>query len=145
VHLSLQAEAPVVVGLRQGFKDLGYTEGSDVVLEVRAGQGRYETALEAARELVKLPVHVFVSAGTVATRAVNEAAGDLPIVFTQVGEPVASGFVQSLALPGGNLTGFSHLLSATTGKRLELLLESCRPPLDGTPGATYNRYIARER
>jgi putative ABC transport system substrate-binding protein len=123
VHLSHQAEAPVVVGLRLGLKDLGYTAGLDVVLEVRAGQGRYETALEAAQELVKLPVHIFVSAGTVATRAVKEAGGDLPIVFTQVGEPVTAGFVQSLAQPRGNLTGFSHLLPATTGKRLELLRE----------------------
>ncbi|MGH7409273.1 MAG: ABC transporter substrate-binding protein [Candidatus Methylomirabilales bacterium] len=123
VHLSQQAEAPVTVGLRQGLRDLGYAEGRDVVLEVRAGQGRYETALEAARELVRAQVHLFVSAGTVATKAVKEAAGDLPIVFTQIGDPVAAGFARSLSRPGGNMTGFSHLLVDTTGKRLELLRE----------------------
>jgi putative ABC transport system substrate-binding protein len=112
-----------VVGLRQGLRDLGYVEGQEVVLEIRAGQGRYETALEAARALVKRGVHVFVSAGTVATKAVKEAAGDLPIVFTQVGEPVAAGFARTIARPGGNMTGFSHLLVDTTGKRLELLRE----------------------
>lgn len=123
VHLGQGPEAPVVVGLRQGLRDLGYVEGQEVVLEIRAGQGRYETALEAARALVKRGVHVFVSAGTVATKAVKEAAGDLPIVFTQVGEPVAAGFARTIARPGGNMTGFSHLLVDTTGKRLELLRE----------------------
>ena len=75
---------------------------------------------------------MFVSAGTVAIKAVQAAAGDIPIVFTQVGEPVAAGFVKSLARPGGNMTGFSHLLSDTTGKRLEILKEivpGCRTVL----------------
>jgi putative ABC transport system substrate-binding protein len=123
VHLSHQLEAPVVIGLRQGLKEHGYIEGRDVMLEVRAGQGRYETALEAARELASKRVRLFVSAGTMATKAVREAARDLPIVFTQVGEPVAAGFVQSLTRPGRNMTGFSHLLPETTGKRLEVLRE----------------------
>ncbi len=122
-----QEEAPVVVGLRQGFKELGYVEGQDLVLEIRAGKGSYEVALEGARELVKDRVDVLVSAGTKSTqaahKAVEEAAYDLPIVFSQVGEPVGAGFVQSLARPGGNTTGFSHVLPAITGKRLELLLE----------------------
>jgi putative ABC transport system substrate-binding protein len=123
MHLGHQLEAPVVVGLRQGLGELGYVEGRDVVLEVRAGRGSYETALQAAQELVHGGVHLFVSAGTLATRAMKAAAGSLPIVFTQVGEPIAAGFVQSFARPGGTLTGFSHLLPETTGKRLELLRE----------------------
>lgn len=125
IHLSQQAEAPVVIGLRQGLKELGYVEGRDVVLEIRAGRGRYENALEAAHELVrKTGVHMLVSAGTVATRAAKEAAGGkLPVVFTQVGDPVAAKFVASISRPGGNMTGFSHLLVDTTGKRLELLKE----------------------
>ncbi len=123
VHLSQRAEAPVTVGLRQGLRDLGYVEKRDVVLEIRAGRGQYETALEGAREVVKGGVHLFVSAGTLATKAVKEVAGDLPIVFTQVGDPVAAGFARGLSRPGGNMTGFSHLLVDTTGKRLELLRE----------------------
>jgi putative tryptophan/tyrosine transport system substrate-binding protein len=123
LHLSQEVEAPVVLGLRQGFAELGYAEGRDLILEIRAGQGRAEAASEAARELVNGQVHVLVSAGTVATQAARDAAGDLPIVFTQVGDPVAAGFVRGLAHPGGTLTGFSHLLPATTGKRLELLRE----------------------
>lgn len=132
VHLGHQAEAPVVVGLRQGLKDLGYVEGRDVILEIRAGRGQYSTALEATRELVNARVHILVSAGTVATKAVKEAAGNLPVVFTQVGEPVSAGFVKSLRQPGGNMTGFSHLLPETTGKRLEVLKElvpACRTVL----------------
>ena len=86
VHLGHQTEAPVVVGLRQGLKDLGYVEGRDIVLEIRAGRGQYSTALAAAEELVKTRVDILVSAGTVATQAVKEAAGNRPVVFTQVGE-----------------------------------------------------------
>ncbi|HSD99356.1 MAG TPA: ABC transporter substrate-binding protein [Burkholderiales bacterium] len=132
VHLAHQEDAPVVIGLRQGLKDLGYVEGRDVVLEIRSGRGQYSAALEATRELVKARVDIFVSAGTVATKAVKEAAGNVPIVFTQVGEPIAAGFVKSLRQPGGNLTGFSHLLPQITGKRLEVLKElvpTCRTVL----------------
>ncbi len=121
-----------MIGLRQGLKDLGYVEGRDVVLEIRAGRGQYSAALEATRALVKAQVRIFVSAGTIATQAVKEAAGHLPVVFTQVGEPIAAGFVKSMRQPGGNLTGFSHLLPETTGKRLELLKElvpTCRTVL----------------
>lgn len=125
VHLSQQAEAPVVIGLRQGLRELGYAEGRDVILEIRPGRGKFENALEAAHDLVRTArVDMLVSAGTVATRAAREAAGGkIPVVFTQVGEPVAAGFVASVSRPGGNMTGFSHLLVDTTGKRLELLKE----------------------
>ncbi len=123
LHLMHRLEAPVVVGLRQGLKDIGYVEGRDVILEIRAAKGRYPIAVKYAHELRKLNVHLFVSAGTVATKAVKEAAGDLPVVFTQVGNPVGAKFVKSFARPAGNMTGFSHLLPETSGKRLELLRE----------------------
>lgn len=123
LHGGAQSASPVVIGLRQGFRDLGYVEGRDLILEIRAAGGRYDVALGAARELVKSGVHILVSAGTVATRAAKEVAGGLPVVFTQVGEPVEAGFVHSLARPGGNMTGFATLLPQTTGKRLELLRE----------------------
>jgi putative tryptophan/tyrosine transport system substrate-binding protein len=123
LHLSTDPEPPVVIGLRRGLGELGYAEGQDLLLEVRSGSGQPEAARAAARELVNARVRVLVSAGTVATQAAQEAADDLPIIFTQVGDPVGAGFVQGLARPGGNLTGFSHLLPAATGKRLELLHE----------------------
>lgn len=123
VHLGAAVDAPVVQGLRQGLRELGYTEGKDFVLDIRAGRGDKAAALAGARELVKAQVQVVVSAGTVATQAAQSAGGSMPIVFTQVGEPVAAGFVKSLQRPGGNLTGFSHLLAETSGKRLEILKE----------------------
>lgn len=121
VHLMHKLEAPVVIGLRQGLKENGYVEGRDFVLEIRAGKGRSVNALKASRELASSQVDLFVSAGTGATRAVKKRVGGLPIVFTQVGNPVGAGFVQNFTRPGGNMTGFSHLLPETTGKRLELL------------------------
>lgn len=151
VHLAHREDAPVVIGLRQGLKDLGYVEGRDVVLEIRSGRGQYSAALEATRELVKARVDIFVSAGTVATKAVKEAAGNVPIVFTQVGEPIAAEFVKSLRQPGGNLTGFSHLLPETTGKRLELLKDlvpTCRTVLvifdPGNPTSVEAVVVARQ-
>jgi putative ABC transport system substrate-binding protein len=123
LHLGAEEAPPVLVGLRQGLADLGYVEGRDVALDVRSGRGRPEAAAAAARELIDNRVQVLVSAGTVATQVAREAAGGVPIVFTQVGDPIAAGFVRSLAQPDGNLTGFSHLLPATSGKRLALLRE----------------------
>lgn len=122
VHLFPETVAPVVVGLRVGLSELGYTEGRDIVLEIRSGPGDYETALKATRELNDLNVAVLVSAGTVATQAAKDAAGDIPVVFTQVGEPIAASFVETFRRPGGRMTGFTHLLPEATGKRLQLLL-----------------------
>ena len=132
IHLSENIDAPVVVGLRQGLKDLGYVEGRDIVLEIHAARSDYATALASTQQLVKSQAQVLVSAGTIATKAAKEGGGAVPIVFTQVGEPVAAGFVKSLLRPGGNMTGFSHLLTENTGKRLELLKElvpACRTVL----------------
>lgn len=129
VHLGHKTEAPVVIGLRQGLKGLGYVEGKDFVLDIRASGGSYSAAVKAAEELVKTRARILVSAGTLATKATKEGGGHLPVVFTQVGEPVGAGFVKSLQRPGSSMTGFSHLLVDTTGKRLELLKElvsSCR-------------------
>ena len=132
VHFGDNIDAPVVVGLREGLKDLGYVEGNDFVLEIRAARSDYATALASSQQLVKSQAQVLVSAGTLATKAAKEGGGAVPIVFTQVGEPVAAGFVKTLLRPGGNMTGFSHLLTENTGKRLELLKElvpACRTVL----------------
>ena len=151
VHLGQKEDAPVVIGLRQGLKDLGYVEGRDVKLEIRAGRGEYSAALAAAKNLVTADIRIFVSAGTVATQAVSEAAGSLPVGFTQVGEPVAAGFVKSLSRPGGNMTGLAHLLVDTTSKRFELLKElvpSCRSVLlvfdPGNPTSVKSASVARQ-
>ena len=122
----------MVVGLKQGLRDLGYVEGRDVVLDIRAARNDKTLAVAAVGELVKAQAHVIVSAGTIATTAAQLAAAQVPVVFTQVGEPIAAGFVKTLQRPGGNMTGFTHLLSDTSGKRLEILKElvpACRTVL----------------
>jgi putative ABC transport system substrate-binding protein len=78
---------------------------------------------ELAAELVRLKVDVIVSGGNSATQAAKKATNTIPIVMTQVTDPVGSGFVTSLARPGGNITGFSTLAPEISGKRLELLKE----------------------
>ena len=127
MHLSRFPDAPVVVGLRQGLKELRYVEGQDILLEVHAARSDYAAAVAAAQRLAQTGTQILVSAGTLATKAAKEGGGNLPIVFTQVGEPVAAGFVKSLSRPGGNMTGLSHLLPEATGKRLELLKRLAPP------------------
>jgi putative ABC transport system substrate-binding protein len=107
---------------RQGLRDLGYVEGRNVVIEYRDAEGKYERLPALAAELVALKVDVIVAPPTVAAVAAKQATGTLPIVFIGVGDPVASGFVTSLARPGGNMTGLSlNVGPEIVGKRLELL------------------------
>jgi putative ABC transport system substrate-binding protein len=101
---------------RQGLRDLGYVEGLNVVIEYR------DDAL--ATELVALKVDVIVTGGTLATLAAKQATTTLPIAFTSVGDPVASGFVTSLGRPGGNATGLSTLAPELVGKCLEQLKQA---------------------
>jgi len=109
----------------QGLRDLGYVEGRNVVFEYRDAQGKRERLPALAAELVALKVAlIFVGGGTRVTLAAMEATKTLPIVFTDVGDPVESGLVTSLARPGGNVTGLSILSPELVGKRLELLTQA---------------------
>ena len=108
---------------RQGLRELGYVEGRTIVLEPRWAEGRYDRLPDLARELVRLPVDVLVAAATPASRAAKAATGTIPIVMVGVGDPVKVGLVQSLARPGGNITGLSLLTTELSGRRLQLLLE----------------------
>jgi putative ABC transport system substrate-binding protein len=89
----------------------------------RAGDGNFDRLPALAAELVILKVDVIVTGGEAATRPAKEATTSIPIVMTQDDDPVATGFVASLARPGGNVTGLSTLAPETSGKRLELLKE----------------------
>jgi putative tryptophan/tyrosine transport system substrate-binding protein len=109
---------------RQGLRQLGYAEGKDVVIEYRGADGKVDRLNEVAAELVRLKVDVIVTRGPPATRAAKAATGTIPIVMTQDPDPVANGFVASLARPGGNITGLSSLAPETSGKQLELLKET---------------------
>ncbi len=113
-------------GVRQGLRELGYVEGQNLVIEFRSAKGKPERRPELAAELVQLKVDVIVAgAGPPLTRALQRATRAIPIVMAGVFlDPVKAGFVDSLARPGGNITGITNLESEMHPKRLELLKEA---------------------
>jgi putative ABC transport system substrate-binding protein len=108
---------------REGLRDLGWIEGQTIGIEVRWGEGRIDEFPRIASELLALPVDAIVAWGPQSIRAVQQATATVPIVMAIVHEPVAFGFVKSLARPGGNITGLSFQDSELGTKRLELLKE----------------------
>jgi putative tryptophan/tyrosine transport system substrate-binding protein len=108
---------------RQGLGELGYVEGKNIVIEYRYAEGNLDRLPALAAELVRLNVDVIVTGGAANTRAAKEATKIIPIVMALDNDPVASGFVASLARPGGNITGLSTLAPEISGKQLELLKE----------------------
>jgi putative tryptophan/tyrosine transport system substrate-binding protein len=108
---------------RQGLRELGYIEGQNLVIEYRYAEGREERLPDLAAELVRLQVDVIVASGVAGIRAAQHATHTIPIVMTST-DPVAQGFVASLAQPGGNLTGLAGLPVELSSKRLELLKEA---------------------
>jgi putative ABC transport system substrate-binding protein len=108
---------------RQGLRDHAYVEGQNILVEWRAAEGRADRAKALAEELVGLKVDVIVAIFTPAVRAAKDATSTIPIVMAPAGAPVATGFVASLARPGGNITGIAGLDAELQGKRIELLRE----------------------
>jgi putative ABC transport system substrate-binding protein len=108
----------------QGLHSLGYIEGRNVVIEYRYAEGKADRLPALAAELVGLQVDVIVAASTPGVLAAKKATSTIPIVFVSVGDPVASGFVASLARPGGNVTGLTNFSPELSGKRVELLKEA---------------------
>jgi putative tryptophan/tyrosine transport system substrate-binding protein len=108
---------------RQGLRALGYVEGKSLVTEYRYGEGKVGRLAEMAAELVRLKVDVIVTGGPTSTRTAKQATSTIPIVMASDPDPVANGFVSSLARPGGNITGLATLSPEISGKRLELLKE----------------------
>ena len=108
---------------REGLRELGWLEGQNVLIETRWGEGKTEDFPRIASELVALPVDVIVTSGPEAIHAVQQATATIPIVMAIVHEPLAFGFIKSLARPGGNITGLSFQDSELVTKRLELLKE----------------------
>ncbi len=118
--------SPFYIGLHQGLRELGYIEGQNLVIEHRFIGGRGDRRPELATELVHLKVEVIVtSPGPPAIRAAKQATTTIPIVMSGVRvDPVKAGFVESLARPGGNITGLTQLASGLHAKRLELFKEA---------------------
>lgn len=110
--------------LVQGLRKEGYVDGQNVRISLRAAEGVPDRLPSLAAELAKQDVEVIIALTTPGAMAVKAAAPAIPMVFVGVGDPVASGLVESLARPGGRITGLSFLTRELTGKRLELLKEA---------------------
>jgi putative ABC transport system substrate-binding protein len=121
---SPRAARVYVEALQQGLRDLGYVEGQNMAIVYRYAEGKIERLPKLAAELVRLRVEVIVAGGAPAIRAAQHATRTLPIVMAGTADPVAAGFVASLARPSGNITGLSDLSVELPGKRLELLKET---------------------
>jgi putative ABC transport system substrate-binding protein len=122
---SVAVDTPRRNAFRQGLRDLGYVEGQSIVIEYRVGEGRIEKLTEMAEELVRLKVDVIFAFTTSAAQAVKKVTKEIPIIMSASGDPVALGFVESLARPGGNITGLVTNAGAEIyGKQLELLKEA---------------------
>jgi putative ABC transport system substrate-binding protein len=106
------------------FREHGYIDGQNLLVEWRFAEGRDDRLPGFAAELAKLKVEVIVTFATSAAQAAKKPTATIPIVFTVVGAPVDAGLVANLARPGGNLTGFTVLSADITGKRLELFREA---------------------
>jgi putative ABC transport system substrate-binding protein len=108
---------------RLGLRDRGFVEGKNVMIEYRYAEGRSDRLADLVADLVRLKVDVIVASATADALAAQKATRAIPIVMVSVTDPVARGLVDSLAHPGGNITGLSQIGQELVGKRLELLKE----------------------
>ena len=131
-----QSTKPVVIGIlsaagdfhnslfntfRQELRKLGYIDGRNVMFEFHSADGDFPRLPKLAVELVRMPVDIILTDGPPAALAAKEATRTIPIVMATVGDPIAQGIVDSIARPGGNITGFSLLSSELSSKRFDLL------------------------
>jgi ABC-type uncharacterized transport system substrate-binding protein len=117
------SETDNIKGLRQGLRDLGYIEGKNILIEFRNTGATEDLIPSLVAELVQLKVDVLVVPTLTMIRAAKQATKTIPIVMVTTADPVAAGLINSLARPGGNVTGITLLTRDLTGKRLELLKE----------------------
>jgi putative ABC transport system substrate-binding protein len=108
---------------RQALQDLGYFEGKNILFEYRATEGNRDRIPEIVAELMRLKVNILFSTQAIVIRAAKQATKTIPIVMAITPDPVALGLVDSLARPGGNITGLTFLTRDLSGKRLEVLSE----------------------
>jgi len=128
-YLSPASDTPLLKAFRQGLRDLDWVEGRNIAIEVRSAEGKYERLPQLAAELVRLKVDVIVASSTPVALAAKQATTTIPIVIQFVADPIGSGLVASLARPGGNITGWTHLGRELRGKYMELVKAA-------VPGAT---------
>ena len=138
VLVSASPPHPFADAFRRGLQTLGYTEGQNITLEFLYTEGRSDRAAQLAADLVRRGVNVIVAHFTPATRAAMGATRTIPIVMAPAGAPLQMGFIDSLARPGGNVTGISGMDAEIGGKRLQLLRQlipnlACVAVLASTP------------
>jgi ABC-type uncharacterized transport system substrate-binding protein len=120
---SPSSETPPLAAFRQGLRDLGYVEGENILVEYRYAEGKSDRLRDLAAELVRLKVDVIVVGSILSASTAKDATKTIPIVMSG-SDPVASGLINSLARPGGNITGVTNLSPEVGGKQLELLKDS---------------------
>jgi len=121
LHTGFFEEIPSVAGLKAGLKALGLEEGRDVTFDIRFTRGKLDEAQSVAASLVKTDPDLLVAQQEHAARALKAATLKVPVVFVEVGDPLAADLVASVPRPGGNVTGVSSLATELTPKRLEIL------------------------
>src|ERR1043165_4998190 len=114
---------PNVEGFRQGLREHGYVEGKNIVIDYRYAEGQFDRVPALVDELLRLKVDIIVTTSSISARAARKATKTVPIVMT-TGSPVEQGLAESLAKPGGNVTGLTVMAVELTGKRLEILKET---------------------
>ena len=112
-----------IEAFQQSLRNLGYVEGKNINIEYRYAEGKFDRVPDLAAEMVRLKVDVIVTGDTPAIQAVKQTTTTIPIVMGNVADAVAAGLVDSLARPGGNITGLTTLAPDLDGKRLELVKE----------------------
>jgi len=123
--LSPSSESARAEGIRLALRDLGYVEGQNIAIDYRYSEGKTDRAPELAAELVRLKVDIIIVAGGIHWIRAAKETKTIPVVMVGVGnDPVEAGLVESLARPGGNVTGLTNLTGKLAGKRLELLKEA---------------------
>jgi putative ABC transport system substrate-binding protein len=115
--------SPQLEAFKLGLRDLGYLEGKNVLIERRYAEGRLDRMLPFVHEFVQQKVDVIIGVNNVVIRAAKEATKTIPIVMISSVDPVAAGYVESFARPGGNITGLAWLSRDLSAKRVELLKE----------------------
>lgn len=122
-RMGILDDGPNWIFFREAMRELGYVEGSTIAYDYRVADGNPDRLKTAAAELARIPVDIFAVYGTVASRAVQSITTVIPIVSIATGDPLRAGLVQSLAHPGGNLTGNTMMGVDLGPKRLQLLRE----------------------
>ena len=127
VLLGLTNPEHAQAGFREGLRELGYVDGQNILLEYRSAVGETDRLTDLAADLVQRKVDIIVADGTLATQAAKRATTEIPIVMTRAGDPIGTRLIESLARPGGHVTGVSSATGDLGGKLLELIREVRHP------------------